>query len=66
MDKVMTDNGLVTSRKLDNIPAFNREMIAFFGETGAASKEFERRIAKVLCNHPTGCRLDVVSGRTGV
>ena len=29
----------------DDIPAFNREMIALFGETGAASKERERKIA---------------------
>jgi len=43
--RIVTHSGLVTSRKLDDIPAFNREMIAFFGETGAASKELERKIA---------------------
>jgi protease I len=43
--EVVTDNGLVTSRKPDDIPAFNREMIALFGETGAASRERERKIA---------------------
>jgi protease I len=43
--EVVTDNGWVTSRKPDEIPAFNREMIALFGETGAASKERERKIA---------------------
>jgi protease I len=43
--EVVTDNGLVTSRKPDDIPAFNREMIALFGETGIASKERERKIA---------------------
>jgi hypothetical protein len=36
---------MVTSRKPDDIPAFNREMIALFGETAAASKERERKIA---------------------
>jgi len=43
--EVVTDNGLVTSRKPDDLPAFNREMIALFGETGAAIKQSERKIA---------------------
>jgi protease I len=43
--EVVTNNGLVTSRKPDDIPAFNREMIALFGETGAAPEERERKIA---------------------
>jgi protease I len=43
--EVVTDNGLVTSRKPYDIPAFNREMIALFGETEAANKERERKIA---------------------
>ena len=43
--EVVTDNGLVTSRKPDDLPAFNREMIALFGETGAAIKQRERKIA---------------------
>ncbi len=30
--EVVNENGLVTSRKPDDIPAFNREMIALFGE----------------------------------
>jgi protease I len=30
--EVVTDNGLVTSRKPDDIPAFNRKMIEEFGE----------------------------------
>jgi len=40
-EEVVTDNGLVTSRKPDDIPAFNRKMIEEFqegtheGETGA-------------------------------
>ena len=41
--EVVTDNGLVTSRKPDDIPAFNRKMIEEFGEgvhatSGAASQ----------------------------
>jgi protease I len=40
---VVTDNGLVTSRKPDDIPAFNKKMIEEFGEgvhavSGAASQ----------------------------
>lgn len=31
--EVVTDNGLVTSRKPDDIPAFNREMIAEFAKS---------------------------------
>jgi protease I len=42
-EEVVVDENLVTSRKPDDIPAFNREMIALFGEyqaqrKGAASK----------------------------
>jgi len=43
--EVVPANWLVTSRKPDDIPAFNREMVVLFGETGAASKERERKIA---------------------
>ncbi len=43
-EEVVVDNGLVTSRKPDDIPAFNRKMIEEFGEGkhprgGAAAKE---------------------------
>ena len=31
-EEVVTDNGLVTSRKPDDIPAFNRKMIEEFAE----------------------------------
>ena len=31
-EQVLVDNGLVTSRKPDDIPAFNRKMIEEFGE----------------------------------
>ena len=35
--EVVSDQGLVTSRKPDDIPAFNREMIRLFGEAGSQS-----------------------------
>jgi protease I len=31
-EEVVVDNGLVTSRRPDDIPAFNRKMIEEFGE----------------------------------
>jgi len=47
--RIVTHSGLVTSRKLDDIPAFNREMIALFGETGAAKRtRTENRVG--ACN----------------
>jgi len=45
--EVVVDNGLVTSRKPDDIPAFNRKMIEEFSEgrhaemAGAASNQLE-------------------------
>jgi protease I len=45
--EVVVDNGLVTSRKPDDIPAFNEKMIEEFGEgrhpktSGARSSELE-------------------------
>lgn len=36
--EVVSENGLVTSRKPDDIPAFNREMISLFAK-GAAAKQ---------------------------
>ncbi len=36
--EVVNDQGLVTSRKPDDIPAFNREMIRLFGEGRGESK----------------------------
>jgi protease I len=47
--EVVTDNGIVTSRKPDDIPAFNRKMIEEFGEgphsrgSASASSEHQRR-----------------------
>jgi len=36
--EVVTENGLVTSRKPDDIPAFNRKMIEEFGEVAHSSR----------------------------
>ena len=38
-DEVVRDGNLVTSRKPDDIPAFNREMIAMFAEAAGRGKE---------------------------
>ncbi|WP_242120053.1 type 1 glutamine amidotransferase domain-containing protein [Sphingomonas lacusdianchii] len=37
-EAVVVDRGLVTSRKPDDIPAFNREVIALFADTGSPSR----------------------------
>jgi protease I len=42
--EVVNDQGLVTSRKPDDIPAFNREMIRLFGE-GRGKAQSERKVA---------------------
>jgi protease I len=42
-EEVTVGNGVVTSRKPDDIPAFNREMIALFSK--GASEESERKAA---------------------
>ena len=36
--EVVRDNQVVTSRKPDDIPAFNREMIALFGEAAGSAQ----------------------------
>jgi protease I len=41
--EVVTDNGLVTSRKPDDIPAFNRKMIEEFAEGIHDTSLFHRR-----------------------
>lgn len=41
-DQVIVDNGLITSRKPDDIPAFNKMMIQEFGEHGPAPAAGER------------------------
>ncbi len=38
-DEVVVDNGLVTSRKPDDLPAFNRKMIEEFGEGRHAARQ---------------------------
>ena|SRR5579871_2882356 len=40
--EVVADGGLVTSRKPDDIPAFNREMIRLFGEGRGQSGELRK------------------------
>ena len=42
-EQVVTDNGLVTSRKPDDIPAFNKKMIEEFGEGVHAHAASNRR-----------------------
>ena len=42
-EQVITDNGLVTSRKPDDIPAFNKKMIEEFGEGVHAPAGSNRR-----------------------
>ncbi len=43
--EVIVSNGIVTSRKPDDIPAFNREMINLFSQGAAKGKESERKVA---------------------
>jgi protease I len=40
--EVVSDQGLVTSRKPDDIPAFNREMIRLFGEARGQSQPLRK------------------------
>jgi deglycase len=44
-EEVTVGNGVVTSRKPDDIPAFNREMIALFAKGATGSEESERKAA---------------------
>jgi protease I len=41
--EVVSDDGLVTSRKPDDIPAFNRKMIEAFSETAHKKSKPEQR-----------------------
>ena len=43
--EVVKDQQLVTSRKPDDIPAFNREMIALFAEGAVAVREAKKKVA---------------------
>jgi protease I len=36
---VVRDRNLVTSRKPDDLPAFNREMVSLFAEAAAGAKQ---------------------------
>ncbi len=44
-EEVTVGNGVVTSRKPDDIPAFNRAMIELFAKGATASEESERKAA---------------------
>jgi protease I len=43
--EVIVSNGVVTSRKPDDIPAFNREMIELFSKGAAEGGTSERKVA---------------------
>ena len=43
--EVILSNGVVTSRKPDDIPAFNREMIALFSKETAEHAQSDRKVA---------------------
>jgi protease I len=43
--EVILSNGVVTSRKPDDIPAFNREMIALFSKGTAEHAQSDRKVA---------------------
>jgi protease I len=51
--EVVVDDNLVTSRKPDDIPAFNREMVALFGRT-RAGKRTSRRPLQQTREHSQG------------
>ncbi|MFY9791565.1 MAG: type 1 glutamine amidotransferase domain-containing protein [Candidatus Sulfotelmatobacter sp.] len=44
-EEVVLSNGVVTSRKPDDIPAFNRQMIDLFSKGANASGQQERKVA---------------------
>jgi protease I len=44
--EVVTDNGLVTSRKPDDIPAFNRKMIEEFAEGKHAPQQQREAVTR--------------------
>ncbi len=43
--EVVVSKGVVTSRKPDDVPAFNREMISLFAKGSAATGKLERKVA---------------------
>jgi protease I len=44
-EEVVLSNGVITSRKPDDIPAFNREMIALFSKGANGKSTAERKVA---------------------
>jgi protease I len=44
-EEVVLSNGVVTSRKPDDIPAFNKQMIDLFAKSASASGKTERKVA---------------------
>jgi protease I len=44
-EEVVLSNGVVTSRRPDDIPAFNREMIDLFSKSANASARTGRKAA---------------------
>lgn len=44
--EVVNENGLVTSRKPDDLPAFNREIISLFGETDQKQSKSAKQTSK--------------------
>jgi len=44
--EVVNENGLVTSRKPDDLPAFNREIISLFGETDHKQSKSAKQTSK--------------------
>jgi protease I len=44
-EEVVLSNGVVTSRKPDDIPAFNRQMIDLFSKSAGASGKSEGKVA---------------------
>jgi protease I len=44
-EEVVLSNGVVTSRKPDDIPAFNRQMIDLFSKAAGMSGRLERKVA---------------------
>jgi hypothetical protein len=62
-EEVVVSNGVVTSRKPDDIPAFNRQMIDLFSKGAGMSGRLERKvgaessIAKSTSGYRPGCTL---------
>jgi hypothetical protein len=57
--EVVTDNGLITSRKPDDIPAFNRKMVEEFRRQAQESAERRESVVRPTnpLNHSSARRL---------